>query len=232
MHGMEPIEIKEFRNRIGRAIRKLREEEGVSAQFLARILGVTQPTVSRIENGNTSIAAEKLCFLAKSFNRQLSYFIGDQSALIHDEEDVLRAGLVSYGAKHLKSKRTIDICEYYRTYADFLNVALTEVDDPRFTAALATTLYKQTAENKLKITRIISTITHERLISNLKALIEIINLSIDMIKRPSKERKNVQKQLLKLDQELGKETRSSKSIVVLVDSRYFAEFLNESIGYE
>ena len=137
---MEPVDVREFRGRIGRAIRKLRQEEGISASFLAKVLGVTQPTISRIENGTTSISAEKLCFLARSFNRPLSYFVGEQSPVHYDEDDILRAGLVAYGGTHLKAKRTISVEKYYRTYADFLNAALNEVGDARFAAALATTL--------------------------------------------------------------------------------------------
>lgn len=229
---MEPIEIRDFRNRIGKAVRRLRDEERVSAKFLAKVIGVTQPTISRIESGTTSISADKLCFLAKSFNRPLSFFVGEQSPLLYDEEDILRAGLVFYGAKNLKCKRTINIREHYHTYTDFLNAALTEVDDPRFAAALATTLYLQTAKNKLKETKIISTINHEKLISNLKALIEIIDLSRGSIKRPPKEEDRVLKILLKLNGELKGEAKSSKSVVLAVDPRYFAEFLYECIGYK
>lgn len=229
---MEPVEIREFRSRIGRAIRKLRAEEKISAQFLAKVLGVTQPTISRVENGNTSIAAEKLLFLAKSFNRPLSFFVGEQSSVIHDEADILNAGLVFYGASHLKCKHTIDINKYYRTYADFLNAALTEVDDTRFAAALGTTLYNLTAKNKLNTTRIVSTINHKRLISNLKALIEIINLAREDIRRPSKEKKSVLKKLLNLYDELDLQYKSTQSIVEAIKPKYFAEFLYESIGYK
>lgn len=229
---MEPVEVREFRNRIGKAIRKLREEEGISAQFLAGVLGMTQPTISRIENGNTSIAAEKLCFLARSFNRPLSYFIGEQSPLLCDEDDILRAGLVFYGAKHLKSKRTIDIREHYRTYADFLNAALTEADDPRFAAALATTLYQQAAENKLKCTKIISTVQHEKLISNLKALIQIICDAESDIKRPPREKENVLKKISGLSKELGTDIQYTKSIYAQINPKYLAAFINESLGHE
>ena len=222
---MEPIETREFRSRIGRAIRNLRKEEGISAQFLAKVLDVTQPTISRIENGTTSIAAEKLCFLAKSFNRPLSFFIGEQNPILYDEEDILRAGLVFYGAKHLKCKRIIDIQEYYRTYADFLNAALAEVEDPRFAVALATTLYRQTAEGQLKITKIVSTVTHERLISNFKALIDLIFRAEQDVKRPSRERKQVLSTLKELESAFKKEIPIS-SVKAILNPKYFNLKLN------
>jgi len=227
---MEPIEIKEFRNRIGKAIRKLRYEERISARFLAKILGVTQPTISRIENGTTSIAAEKLCFLAKTFNRPLSFFLGEQSPLLHSEEDILRAGLVFYGASHLKSKRTINILQYYRTYSDFLNAALTEIDDPRFAAALATTLYEQALKNNLKTTRIIASIQHDRLIANLKSLVKLLTEAIPNIKRPSKEKKGVVSRISKLNAELN--PNIAPTVNKSINSEYIALFINESIGNE
>lgn len=229
---MEPIEVREFKNRIGRAIRNLRKEEGISASFLAKVLGVTQPTISRIENGTTSIAAEKLCFLAKSFNRPLTYFIGERSSIDYDHEDILRAGLVYYGARHLKSKRTIDIREHYNTYADFLNAALSEVDDPRFAAALATTLYHQAATNKLKPNRILAVVQNKRLIANLQALLFILD---DIyIKTRTKHGERVQKKLSKLANEM-KETYGfthSEAIIARIDALYVSNFINESLGHE
>src|SRR3989338_9068623 len=100
---MESFQAREFRNRIGSAIKRLRKEEKISAAFLAKVLKVTQPTISRIEAGTSSIPAENLCFLASTFNRPLSYFVGEQSKLVINEKDIIRAGLVFYGARHLKS---------------------------------------------------------------------------------------------------------------------------------
>lgn len=228
---MEPIEIREFRNRIGRAINKLRKEERISAQFLAKVLGVTQPTISRIENGTTSISADKLLFLAKSFNRPLSFFIGEQSPLLHDENSILKAGLVFYGARKLKSNRTINILDHFRTYADFLNTALTEADDSRFAAALATTLYQQAALNKIKPTKIIAALQHEKLTANLKTLIKIINDAEPDIARPSREKEIALKKLSDLNRELQTDVPYSKSIIDSLNPKHLAEFINESLGH-
>lgn len=229
---MEPIEVREFKNRIGRAIRNLRKEEGISANFLAKVLGVTQPTISRIENGTTSIAAEKLCFLAKSFNRPLAYFIGERSSIEYDHEDILRAGLVHYGARHLKSKRTININEHYKTYSDFLNAALSEIDDPRFAAALATTLYHQAATNKLKPNRILAIVQNRRLIANLQALLFILNDFY--IEARTRHGERVQRKLSKLAGELEKTYGiiRSEAIIARIDGLYVSNFINESLDYE
>ncbi|MFA5800491.1 MAG: helix-turn-helix transcriptional regulator [Candidatus Peribacteraceae bacterium] len=231
---MESIEVRQFRGRIGRAIRKLRAEEGITAQFLAKALGVTQPTISRIEAGTSSIAAERLCFLAKSFNRPLSYFIGEQSSIQYEEDDILRASLVHYGARHLKSKQTIDVAAHYRTYADFLNTALNEVDDARFAAALATTLYQQAAQNKLKPTRIISTVQHETLRANLLALIGRIQDARLSIRRPSKERDRALRILAKLADDLRRdgEIDAARATVADISAASVAGFINESLSHE
>lgn len=172
---MEPLELKEFRARIGRAIRKLRGEEKISAQFLAKIIAVTQPTISRIENGTTSISAERLCFLAKSFNRHLSFFVGEQSPVTYNNKDILSAGLVFYGATHLKSKRNINVEDHYRTYSDFLNDALKSGNDTRFIAALGATIFIQALKNHLNPLHIISTVTNARLQSRLYQIAEIVS---------------------------------------------------------
>lgn len=231
---MEPIEIREFRNRIGRAIRELRKEEGISAHYLAKVIGVTQSTVSRIENGTTSISAEKLCFLAKVYNRPLSYFVGEKSPISYDEDDILRAGLVFYGASHLKAKRTINVTEYYRTYADFLNAALKSVDDARFAAALATTLYQQAAKDKLDLGRVVTTIQNKRLLSNLRRILLILIGSEFRINRPVSEKEKVENKLNKLLSELESEYRTdlTKDLVAEVSSDYVARFINASLNYE
>lgn len=231
---MEPTLIKEFRDRIGAAIRKLRGEERITTKFLAKVLGVAQPTISRIENGTASISAEKLCFLAKSFNRPLSYFVGERSSVYCSEDDVLRAGLVFYGAGHLKSKRTIDVLEHYRSYADFLNAALSDADEARFTSALATTLYKQAADGRLRITKVVATVQHEQLIVNLVALIEKLVGVERFIDRPRNEKSRAFALINELRNALlrGRRSENYNSTVPDMDSKYIAKFINTSLNHE
>ncbi len=225
---METVEIREFRLRIGRAIRSLREKEGISSRFLAKVLGVTQPTISRIENGTTSLSAERLCFLARVYNRPLSSFVGEQSPLVHSEEDILRAAAVHFGARHLKCKRTIDVHEHYKTYADFLRAALSVVEQPRFAAAVAATLYQQAAHDAINVTRIITSLPHERLVVNLRELLRFVIACVPSIDRSATEKRRVRSVLQKLNQALGhaSEVEQGHSDVPEMSAAFFMPFVN------
>lgn len=232
---MEPTELKEFRARISKAIRKLRGEEKISAQFLAKILAVAQPTISRIENGTTSISAEKLCFLAKSFNRPLSFFIGEQSPVAYDGEDILNAGLAFYGATHLKSKRIINIQDYYRTYSDFLNDVLKFSDDTRFITALGTTIFIQALKNNLKPLHIISTVTNVRLLARLYRTAEIASNACLYVKNLSPLKTNQARTRIRaLTSELFKEIKNGNLAreefsQTGVTPQQVAQFVDESV---
>jgi len=228
---MAITEVRELRSRIGRAIKKLREEEGISAQYLAKVIGVTQPTVSRIESGAASISAENLFFVAKSFNRPISFFVGAQSPTVHDAQDILRAGLVQFGATHLKAKRSIDIKAHYRTYEDFLNAALYEVDDPRFAAALATTIYSRAAKGEINVLRATAGIQHEELARYLLSLLELLRKALPRVKRPSRERELVGRTVAKLKEEiLGRFKTAPALIFSLKSSNEVSLFINASLG--
>lgn len=227
---METKQIKELRSRIGRAIRKLRQEEGVSTSYIAKVLGVSQSTISRIESGTLSLQAEKLCFLAQSFSRPLSFFVGEQSPTTFTSEDVLRAGLVQYGAAHLKAKRTIDVKEHYKTYEEFLNAVLYEVGDPRLAAALATTIYAQAAQNKINPIRVVAGLQHRELARYLLALLWFLKKALHNVKRPSLERKRVERVVTKLVEEIGRQYETTQaSPFSLKSSDDVSLFINESL---
>ena len=230
---MASTEIRELRSRIGRAIKKLRKEEGISAQYLAKVLGVTQPTISRIESGATSISAENLFFIAKSFNRPISFFVGEQNPTVHDIQDILRAGLVHYGAAHLKSKRSIDINQYYKTYEDFLNASLYEISDPRFAAALATTIYNHAAKGKINELRLITSIKHVLLARYLLSLITFIRKALPNIKRPSREKDKVKRTIENIKNKISdRYGHGTAAHFPIKSSDEVALFVNESMGHE
>jgi len=228
---METAQIRELRIRIGRAIRNLRQEEGVSASYIAKVLGVSQSTVSRIESGVLSLPAEKLCFLAQSFNRPLSFFVGEQSLATYSAEDILRAGLVQYGATHLKAKRTIDAREHFKTYEAFLNAALYEVSDPRFAAALATTVYLQAAQNKINPIRLVAGLQHRELARYLLTILWFLGKALHNVKRPSIERKRVGRSIKKLSDEIEQKYHTTQaSPFSIKNSDEISLFINESMG--
>lgn len=230
---MATTEIREMRARIGRAIRKLREEEGISAQYLAKVLGVTQPTISRIESGATSIAAENLFFIAQSFNRPIAFFVGDQSPAVQDAQDVLRAGLAQYGATHLKAKRNIDIKQHYKTYEEFVNAALYEANEPRFAAALATTIYEQAAKGRINVLRLTTAVKHDLLARYLLSLVMFIRKALLKVKRPTREKQKVARTIETIHNELAKKYGPSPATnFPIKSSDEVALFINESLGYE
>jgi len=53
---------------ISQRVKKLREYKGISQQELAKLLGVSRPTVSQIESGERKISAVELVKLAEIFN--------------------------------------------------------------------------------------------------------------------------------------------------------------------
>jgi addiction module HigA family antidote len=53
--------------KIGKKLKKLREQLGMSQQKLARLLGVSRPTISQIEHGERRIYAEELVKLSEIF---------------------------------------------------------------------------------------------------------------------------------------------------------------------
>jgi len=229
---METTQIRELRNRIGRAIKSLRKEERISSSYLAKVLGLSQSTVSRIESGTLSLPAEKLCFLAQSFNRPLAFFVGEQSPTTYSNEDILRAGLVYYGATHLKAKRTIDVSTYYKTYEEFLNAALYEIDDPRFAVALATTLYKQIYDNKINPIRVVAGLEHLELARYLLAIIQFVRKALPRIKRSAFQRKHVERNLEILKERiLNKYRTTPASHFSIKSSNEVSLFINESLSH-
>lgn len=231
---METTEIRELRSRIGHAIRRLRQEEGISAVKLAKILGVTQPTISRIERGSASISAENLCFLARVFSRELAFFLGERDPTIHSNEDVIRAGLVHYGARQLKAKKIIDPKKYWRTYADFLNEALNEVSDPRTAAAVAATLYIQALHDGLNKTRILATIQSEGLLANLSAILRQINSANFKLKGLQKDKERALEKLGDLEDEITRRYKPDSRMITVADisPSFVAGFINESLDDE
>ncbi len=230
---MSTTEIRQLRSRIGKAVRKLREAEGISAQYLAKVIGVTQPTISRIESGATSISAENLCFLAKSFNRPLSFFIGEQNPITYDETDIIRAGLVHYGASHLKAKKTIDVNNHYRTFEALLNDSLYEIDDPRIAAALATTIYNQAREGKINALKIVSQIKNKQLAKRLYSLLLLLEKALTSTKKPSRVKNRAHRQIETILSELKERyTTISTTDIGVKGPNDIANFIEESLSNE
>lgn len=59
-------------------LRKLRKAKGVSQSFLAKKLGVSNMTYSRLENGETRIDVERLNTIAKALDVNVEIFFNQK----------------------------------------------------------------------------------------------------------------------------------------------------------
>lgn len=96
-----------FRDKIRLAlaagIQKLRKERGVTQIELARLLGLSQAQLSKIENGHGSITAEQLIRLLQEYSLPLSCFTPAEKASRNDENPSLQNALAHLGAVHLRA---------------------------------------------------------------------------------------------------------------------------------
>jgi len=67
---------------IGLRLKKLRQQEGISAATLAEAIGSTQQQISRYENAQNKISASQLYLLARSLSVPLAWFFLDSDAVI------------------------------------------------------------------------------------------------------------------------------------------------------
>lgn len=66
----------EINIRLGKRIKKLRDQLGISQQRLADLLGVSRPTISQIENVERKLSADELIKLSDIFNISVEHLLG------------------------------------------------------------------------------------------------------------------------------------------------------------
>lgn len=71
---VKTIYSKEHRNLVER-LRKAREEKGLDQRDVAKLLGVSQSYVSKIESGQRRIDIVQLKAFARIYRRKVDYFI-------------------------------------------------------------------------------------------------------------------------------------------------------------
>lgn len=67
---------------IGLRLKKLRQQEGISATALAEAIGSTQQQISRYENAQNKISASQLYLLARSLSVPLAWFFLDSEVTL------------------------------------------------------------------------------------------------------------------------------------------------------
>jgi len=65
---------------LGKRIKQLRENEGISQEKLSSVIGISRSAISQIESGERKITAEEFVLLAKKFNITLENLIDPESA--------------------------------------------------------------------------------------------------------------------------------------------------------
>jgi len=66
---------------LGLRLKKLRQQEGISAATLAEAIGSTQQQISRYENAQNKISASQLYLLARSLSVPLAWFFLDSESI-------------------------------------------------------------------------------------------------------------------------------------------------------
>ncbi len=101
--------------KIGKKLKKLREQLGMSQQKLARLLGLSRPTISQIEHGERRICAEELVKLSEIFG-----FSVDSLLNIEEQPEVI----LHKAKRGKKVKRRIRINVPQRNLEKFKEVFL------------------------------------------------------------------------------------------------------------
>jgi transcriptional regulator with XRE-family HTH domain len=169
------VGFNEQRTLIGRTLRRLRDDRGLSQAELANELAMSQPRLSQIERGHASLTAEQLIVALRFLNASIDDFA------VKPARDprllAIQNALVRLGAKHLRTSTKAVISEDL-TRPEDLVVAGLQSNSPRLITALAPVLFEHGGE--LDFARIAQTLDgfeqRHRLYWLLENVIEAIEL--------------------------------------------------------
>jgi len=68
-------------------IKRLRDNKGWSQDYMAEVLGMSQPAYSKLESGHTKLTFDKASQLAKVFEIEPEYFFSSDATYIHYGKD-------------------------------------------------------------------------------------------------------------------------------------------------
>ena len=74
-------------NEIGTKIRKLREEKGISQEYVATFLGLSQSNYGRLEKDDSRITIPKLYQIASALEVQVANLLGETSSQIINQNN-------------------------------------------------------------------------------------------------------------------------------------------------
>lgn len=71
--------MQEIKNYVGKRIREIREDKGITQKKLGEVLGYSAMGISHFENGIRDLKISDLKKIAQFFNTELSYFFPPQN---------------------------------------------------------------------------------------------------------------------------------------------------------
>lgn len=74
---------------VGQRIKSARQELGYNQSDLADLISVTQPTISRAENGDLDLSLKSLMRLADALKKPIAYLLGLDTELRLDQLEIL-----------------------------------------------------------------------------------------------------------------------------------------------
>ncbi len=83
IHGISTGSRHEDRVRIGNRIKQIREERGIEARELARLVNIDAANLSRIENGRYSVGLDILAKIATALGKKIDFVDIDQPENTH-----------------------------------------------------------------------------------------------------------------------------------------------------
>lgn len=123
---------------IGDRVRNLRHERRLPQRHLAKALGVSQATISRIEAGKEAVSVRQLLAICRLFNVLPTSFLPEEGSA----QTQLRRSLVRHGAKNLlDDERTLPSARF-ANIKEAIRETLIAAESPRDIAALAPVIVK------------------------------------------------------------------------------------------
>jgi len=118
--------------KIGKRLRDLRESRGLSQEYVADSLGITQATYCKIENNQVNINADRIYELAMMYNISINEFWGVDPTLNQTNESVIapESNTVNFPNPYKKEK-SIDntkMEEYVRFLKDKIRFLETQIE--------------------------------------------------------------------------------------------------------
>lgn len=117
---------------LGERIRDLRISRRLSQQRVAKILGISQPSVSRIEAGKESLSIDQFLALCRLFNTPPGSLLPEEG----QASEQVRRSLIRHGAKNLVDDENILPTDRLAAAKDAIKEVLVAAETPREVAAL------------------------------------------------------------------------------------------------